>query len=52
VKVKILTSFRSTDGNYQAGDEVDLSERMANSFIAIGYAKNVEDKKTTSKKRR
>jgi len=52
MKIKILKCFRSTDGNYNAGDEVNLSERVANSFIAIGYAEKLEEKKSAGKKKR
>ena len=45
MKVKILKCFRSTDGNYEKGDEPNLCERAANNLIAAGLAEKIEQPK-------
>jgi hypothetical protein len=50
MKVKILGSFRSTDGNFEKGDEPNLCERAAKNLIAAGLAEKTEQPKPQKKR--
>jgi hypothetical protein len=50
MKVRILECFRSTDGNFEKGDEPNLCERAAKNLIAAGLAEKTEQPKPQKKR--
>jgi hypothetical protein len=47
MRIKMLTTAAGPDGVYLAGQVVNVYDKLAEAFIAGGYAKKIEEHKQT-----